>query len=102
MQLEIAGLNATELGGYCRRRVLFSEQVAHWRQAGQGANAQAPLTSTDHKDLQKRQQEEQRESKRLQQELRRKVKALAAAMLLPQAAAQQYGLKTVPGLLGRG
>jgi len=30
--LESAGLNATELGGYCRERGLFPEQVARWRQ----------------------------------------------------------------------
>lgn len=28
--LETAGLNATELGGYCRERGLFPEQVARW------------------------------------------------------------------------
>ena len=31
--LETAGLNATELGGYCRERGLFPEQVDRWRQA---------------------------------------------------------------------
>lgn len=38
--LETAGLNATELGGYCRERGLFPEQVDRWRQAAQDANAQ--------------------------------------------------------------
>jgi hypothetical protein len=37
--LEIAGLNATELGGYCRKRGLSPEQVVCWRQAAQEANA---------------------------------------------------------------
>jgi transposase len=49
--LEIAGLNATELGGYCRERGLFPEQVARWRQAAQDANAQPLLTMADQKDL---------------------------------------------------
>ena len=31
--LETAGLNETELGGYCRERGLFPEQVDRWRQA---------------------------------------------------------------------
>jgi transposase-like protein len=28
--IESAGLNATELGGYCRERGLFPEQVGRW------------------------------------------------------------------------
>ena len=39
--LETIGLNATELGGYCRERGLFPEQVDRWRQAAQDANAHA-------------------------------------------------------------
>ena len=80
--LETAGLNPTELGGYCRERGLFPEQVDRWRQAAQDANAQPLLTMADQKDLQKRHQEDQREIKRLQQELRRKDKALAEAAAL--------------------
>jgi len=80
--LEAAGLNATELGGYCRERGPFPEQVDRWRQAAQDANAQPLLTMADQKDLQKRHQEDQREIKRLQQELCRKDKALAEAAAL--------------------
>jgi transposase-like protein len=58
--LETAGLNATELGGYCRERGLFSEQVDRWRQAAQDANAQPLLTMADQKDLQRRHQEDLR------------------------------------------
>ena len=36
--LESAGLNATELSGYCRKRGLFPEQVERWRQTAQEAN----------------------------------------------------------------
>ena len=80
--LESAGLNATELGGYCRERGLFPEQVDRWRQAAQDANAQPLLSMADQKDLQKQHQDDQREIKRLQQELRRKEKALAEAAAL--------------------
>ena len=90
--LETAGRNATELGGYCRERGLFPEQVVRWRQAAQDANAQPLLTMADQKDLQKRHQEDQREIKRLQQELRRKDKALAeaAALLIASKKIQAY------------
>jgi len=37
--LETAGLDTTELSGYCRQRGLFPEQVDRWRQAAQDANA---------------------------------------------------------------
>jgi hypothetical protein len=55
--LETAGLNTTELGGYCRERGLYPEQVDRWRKAAQDANAQPLLTMSDQKDLQKRHQE---------------------------------------------
>jgi len=76
--LETAGLNATELGGYCRERGLYP--------------AQPLMTMADQKDLQKRHQEDQREIKRLQQELRRKDKALAeaAALLIASKKIQAY------------
>jgi transposase-like protein len=73
---------SAELGGYCRERGLFPEQVDRWCQAAQDAKAQPLLTMADQKDLQKRHQEDQREIKRLQQELRRKDKALAEAAAL--------------------
>ena len=90
--LESAGLNATELSGYCRERGLFPEQVERWRQAAQDANAQPLLTMADQKDLDKRHQQDQREIKRLQQELRRKDKALAeaAALLMASKKIQAY------------
>jgi transposase-like protein len=90
--LETAGLNATELGGYCRERGLYPEQVDRWRKAAQDANAQPLLTMSEQKDLQKRHQEAQREIKRLQQELRRKDKALAeaAALLIASKKIQAY------------
>ena len=80
--LETAGLNATELGGYCRERGLNPEQVDRWRQSPDDPNAQPLLTMADQKDLQKRHQEDQREIEGLQQELRRKDKAPAEAAAL--------------------
>ena len=90
--LETAGLNTTELSGYCRQRGLFPEQVDRWRQAAQDANAQPLLTMAEQKDLEKRHQADQREIKRLQQELRRKDKALAeaAALLIASKKIQAY------------
>ena len=44
--LESAGLNATELGGYCRERGLFPEQVGRWRQAITGSQPEVALAST--------------------------------------------------------
>jgi len=37
--LETAAFNATELSAYCRERGLYPEQVSHWRQLAQNANA---------------------------------------------------------------
>ena len=90
--LESSGLNATELGAFCRERGLYPEQVDRWRQAAQDANANSILTMADQKDLEKRHQQDQREIKRLQQELRRKDKALAeaAALLMASKKIQAY------------
>jgi hypothetical protein len=62
--LEAAGLNATELGAYCRKRGLFPEQVDRLRQAAQDANAQPLLRMAEQKDLEKRHQQDQREIRR--------------------------------------
>jgi len=77
--LESVGFNATELSAYCRERGLFPEQVDRWRQTAQDANANAVLTMTEQRDLEKRNQQDQKEIKQLKQDLRRKGKALAEA-----------------------
>jgi transposase-like protein len=51
--LETAGLNATELSGYCRERGLFPEQVERWRQAAQDTNEKPVLTLKEQKELEK-------------------------------------------------
>lgn len=81
---------ASELGGFCRKRLLFPEQVVRLRQAAPtwplasvpeslDANAKPLLWLADQKDLQKRHQDDQREIKRLQHQLRCKDKALSEA-----------------------
>ncbi|MFN5119049.1 MAG: IS3 family transposase, partial [Cyanobacteriota bacterium] len=82
--LETAGLNATELSAYCRERGLFPEQVSHWRQAAQDANAKPVLTMAEQKELEKLRAQDQREIKALKKELQRKEKAMAemAALLV--------------------
>ena len=42
--LETAGLNATELGAYCRERGLYPEQMDRCHQAAQDANEKLVLT----------------------------------------------------------
>ncbi len=59
--LETAGFNATELSSYCRERGLFAEQVDHWGQTAQDANANAVLTMAEQRDLEKRHQQDQKE-----------------------------------------
>ena len=82
--LESAGLNATELSGYCRERGLFPEQVERWRQAAQDANAKPVLTMAEQKELEKLRAQDQREIKALKKELQRKEKTMAemAALLV--------------------
>ncbi len=80
--LETAGLNATELSAYYRKRGLYPEQVERWRQASQNANEKPVLTLKEQKELEQLRAQDQREIKRLKQELRRKEKALAEAAAL--------------------
>jgi hypothetical protein len=51
--LETAAFNATELSAYCRERGLYPEQVSHWRQVAQNANAKPVRTMAEQKDLEK-------------------------------------------------
>lgn len=51
--METAGLDATELGGSCRQRSLFPEQVDRWRQAATDASAKPVLPMAEQKDLEK-------------------------------------------------
>ena len=80
--LETAAFNATELSAYCRERDLYPEQVSHWRQVAQNANAKPVRTMAEQKDLEKLHAQDQREIKALKKELQRKEKALAEAAAL--------------------
>ena len=79
--VESAPLNEQELGAFCRRRSVFPEQLAVWREACTGANEvrQGREGSADDRKLARRNAE-------LESELRRMEKALAeaAALLMPQ------------------
>ena len=63
--LESVGLNATELSGYCRERVLFPEQLERWRQVATDANTKPVLMMTEQKELEKLRAQDQREIKAL-------------------------------------
>jgi len=85
--IESAGLNEEDLAAYCRRKGLYVEQVARWREAATaGAETPRPLSAEERGELQK----ERRKNRKLEKELRRKEKALAeaAALLILQKKAQ--------------
>ena len=77
MVVESAPLNEQELGEFCRRRSVFPEQLASWREACNGANEvrQVREDSADNRKLVRRNAE-------LESELRRMEKALAEAAAL--------------------
>ena len=77
--LEAAPLNAAELAEYCRRKGLYPEQVAAWRAACMGANANAAEHAREQRQHSK---EDKRRIKQLEKELQRKEKALAEAAAL--------------------
>jgi len=77
--IETASLNEAELGEYCRRRGIYAEQLAVWREACARANdwerAASRQIARETKDANKRIQQ-------LERELARKEKALAEAAAL--------------------
>ena len=79
--IETAALNEEELAEYCRRKGLYVEQVARWREAAvAGADTESPLSADERRQL----QQERKKTRRLEKELKRKEKALveAAALLV--------------------
>jgi transposase-like protein len=91
--IETASLNEAELGEYCRRRGIYSEQLRVWREACERANdwerAAAHRIQRETKDDRKRIQQ-------LERELARKEKALAEAaalMILRKKAEAIWGPK---------
>lgn len=79
--LETATMNEAELAEYCRKKGLFPEQVAVWRENCRQGNASADQQARLAK---KEAQQARKENKHLKRELRRKEKALAetAALLV--------------------
>ena len=79
--LETAVFNETELSEYCRKKGLFPEQVAQWKQACLTANAEA---AEQRKQLAEERKQDKKKIKVLEHELNRKDKALAetAALLV--------------------
>jgi transposase-like protein len=77
--LETAALNTAELAEYCRRRGLYAEQIAAWRQACRLANANAGGQARSCGEQSK---EDKRRIRQLEKELNRKEKALAEAAAL--------------------
>lgn len=77
--IETAALNEIELAEYCRRKGLYVEQIARWREAAiAGADTQVPLTAEERREWQK----EKKANRQLEKELQRKDKALAEAAAL--------------------
>jgi transposase len=77
--IEVAALNAQELSEYCRRKGLYSEQVARWREGAIIGNEPCDyLNKSDRHELKK----ERKKSRSLEKELKRKEKALAEAAAL--------------------
>jgi transposase-like protein len=75
--LESASLNELELGEYCRRRGLFPEQLATWRELCRQANAVVPNKA----ELSER-RAERAQVRQLTRELQRKDQALAETLAL--------------------
>jgi len=75
--VETASLNELELGEYCRRKGLFPEQLAAWRETCRQANAALPSKA---ERAERRAEREQ--IQRLSRELQRKDRALAEAAAL--------------------
>ena len=79
--LETAPMNEAELAEYCRKKGLFAEQIAMWKQACISANATA---AEQEKAFKEQSKNDKKHIKRLETDLRRKEKALAetAALLV--------------------
>ena len=75
--VETASLNELEVGEYCRRKGIFPEQLAAWRETCRQANAALPS-----KAERAERRSEREKVQHLTQELQRKDRALAEAATL--------------------
>ncbi len=85
--VETASLNAAALAAYCRRKGLFAEQIAAWREVCRTANANATQQA---RGLREQSKGDKTRIRQLEKELIRKEKALAeaAALLILRKKAQ--------------
>lgn len=85
--LETAALNAAELAEYCRRKGLYVEQIAAWRDVCREANAHSAERTREQREQSKN---DRKRIRQLEKELHRKEKALAeaAALLILRKKAQ--------------
>ena len=77
--LETAAMNEAELSEYCRKKGLFAEQIAVWKENCLQGNA---LANTQSKAARKQDRRVHKEIKQLKRELRRKDRALAETAAL--------------------
>jgi len=85
--IETAALNEQELSEYCRKKGLYTEQIARWKEGAiAGNDASERLTKAERREL----QQLKKKSRKTEKELRRKEKALAeaAALLVLEKKAQ--------------
>ncbi len=85
--IETASLNEEQLSEYCRRKGLYPEQIARWKEAAIAGNeSPRSLTKVEQQALKK----ERKKNRYLEKELHRKEKALAetAALLVLKKKAQ--------------
>jgi transposase-like protein len=85
--VETASMNEAQLGAYCRAKGLYAEQIAAWREACVGANAEREIQTKAQREQAKK---DRKQIHRLEREVQRKDKALAeaAALLVLQKKAQ--------------
>lgn len=85
--VETASLNSAELAEYCRRKGLFAEQIAAWREACSAANESTGQLTRKEREQAK---SDRIRIRKLEKELDRKEKALAeaAALLILRKKAQ--------------
>ena len=77
--IETASLNEAELGEYCRRRGIYAEQLAVWREACARAN---DWERTASRQIARERKEANKRVQQLERKLARKEKALAEAAAL--------------------
>lgn len=77
--LETAKMSEAEVSEYCRKRGMYPEQIAEWRDACEMANEWKKESSRELKDAV---DAEKKKIKELERELRRKEKALAETAAL--------------------